>query len=169
MFVVLNPSTQPEVYLQASDADETVRSDKGEIVLRKYAPGTVQYIVVPPDGKIEEKRLVTPSRPLSTLALREGRSRTALEANGDVYKCRFDCAKDLVPSARLAVEGKTQVVEAKLNGRDLGLRFACPFSFELGGALREGANELELRHAEPYTFTSRLGNTKVVPYYEFHV
>jgi hypothetical protein len=72
-------------------------------------------------------------------------------------------------SARLVVEGMTQVIEAKLNGRDLGLRFAYPFSFELGGALRAGPNELELRHVERYTFTSRLGNIKVVPYYEFRV
>jgi len=63
----------------------------------------------------------------------------------------------------------TQVVEAKLNGKDLGLRSAHPFSFELGGALRAGANELELRHAERYTFTSGLGNIKVVPYYEVRV
>ena len=169
VFVVLNPSARPEVCLQASDADETVRSDKGEIVLRKYAPGTVQYVVARPDGKIEEKRLVTPSRPLSTLALREGWSRTPLEPNGALYKCHFDWPKDLVPSARLVVEGMTQVIEAKVNGKDLGLRFAYPFSFELGGALRAGPNELELRHVERYTFTSRLGNIKVVPYYEFRV
>jgi hypothetical protein len=129
----------------------------------------VQYVVARPDGKIEEKRLVTPSRPLSTLALREGWSRTPLEPNGALYKCHFDWPKDLVPSARLVVEGMTQVIEAKLNGRDLGLRFAYPFSFELGGALRAGPNELELRHVERYTFTSRLGNIKVVPYYEFRV
>jgi hypothetical protein len=169
VFVVLNPSARPEVYLQASDADEAVRSDTGEIILRKYAPGTVQYTVARPDGKIEEKRLVTPSRPLSTLTLREGWSRTALEPNGALYKCRFDWPKDWVPSAKLAVEGMTQVVEAKLNGRDLGLRFAYSFVFELGGALRAGANELELRHVERYTFPSRLGNIKVVPYYEFRV
>jgi hypothetical protein len=169
VFVVLNPSARPEVHLQASDADETVRSDKGEVVLRKYAPGTVQCIVAHPDGKIEEKRLVTPSRPLSPLALREGWSRTPLEPNGALYKCRFDWPEDLLPSAKLVVEGMTQVVEAKLNGRDLGLRFAYPFSFELGGALQAGPNELELRHVERYTFTSRLGNIKVVPYYEFLV
>jgi hypothetical protein len=169
VFVVLNPSARPEVYLQASDADEAVRSDTGEIILRKYAPGTVQYTVARPDGKIEEKRLVTPSRPLSTLTLREGWSRTPLEPNGALYKCRFDWPRDWVPSAKLVVEGMTQIVEAKLNGKELGLRFAYPFSFELGGALRAGANELELRHVERYTFTSRLGNIKVVPYYEFRV
>jgi len=92
-----------------------------------------------------------------------------VEPNGALCKCRFDWPKDLVPSARLVVEGMTQVIDAKLNGKDLGLRFAYPFSFELGGALRMGPNELELRHVEQYTFTSRLRNIKVVPYYEFRV
>ena len=77
--------------------------------------------------------------------------------------------RNLVLSARLVVEGMSQVIEAKLNGKELGLRFAYPFSFELGDALRSGPNELELRHVERYTFTSRLGNIKVVPYYEFRV
>jgi hypothetical protein len=62
-----------------------------------------------------------------------------------------------------------QVIEAKLNGKDLGLRFAYPFSFELGSALLPGSNQLELQHVERYTLTSRLGNIKVVPYYEFRV
>jgi len=101
--------------------------------------------VVRPDGKIEQKRLVTSSRPLFTMALREGWTRTPLEPNGALYQCRFDWPKDFVPSASLVVEGMTQVIEAKLNGKDLGLRFAYPFSLELGDALLPGSNQLELQ------------------------
>jgi hypothetical protein len=63
----------------------------------------------------------------------------------------------------------TQVIEARLNGKDLGLRFAYPFRFDLAGALRAGSNELELRHVERYSFKSRLGKIKIVPYYEFRI
>jgi hypothetical protein len=46
---------------------------------------------------VKSKWLVTSSRPLFTMALREGWSRTPLEPNGALYKCRFDWPKDFVP------------------------------------------------------------------------
>jgi hypothetical protein len=92
-----------------------------------------------------------------------------VEPNGALYKCRFAWPGGQVTTAKLVIGDMSQVIEAKLNGKDLGLRFAYPFNFELAGALRPGSNELELRHVERYTFTSRLGNIKVVPYYEFRV
>ncbi len=83
--------------------------------------------------------------------------------------CRFDWPQGSVLSAGLVIEGMTQVIEAKLNGKDLGLRFAYPYRFELGGALRPGSNELELRLVERYTFKPRRGNIKIVPYCEFRI
>jgi len=168
VFVVSNPSAQPETHLETCDADEVVRGAGGKITVKKYAPGTIAYRVWR-NGSIEEKRLMAPIRPLSTMALREGWTNSPAESGGVLYKCRFDWPQDAVLSAGLVIEGMNQVIEAKLNGKNLGLRFAYPFRFELGGALRSGSNELELRHVERYTFKSLLGNIKIIPYYEFQI
>jgi hypothetical protein len=117
----------------------------------------------------EQKAFVTADKPLSTLNLKEGWASSPGESGGVVYKCRFNWPQGSVTSAGLVIEGMTQVIEAKLNGNDLGLRFAPPFRFELGGALRPGSNELELRHVERYSFKSHLGNIKIAPYYEFRI
>jgi hypothetical protein len=169
VFIVLNPSAHPQTHLRTSDADEVARDDGGGIRLRKFTPGTLAYTVVHPDGKIEEKQVVTPARALTPLLLREGWSRTPVPPNGAIYKCRFDFPADLGPSAKLTLEDMTQSLEVKLNGKELGWRFAYPFDFDLGEALRPGPNELELRHVERYTFTSHLGKIKVAPYYEYRV
>jgi hypothetical protein len=92
-----------------------------------------------------------------------------VESGGVLYKCRFDWPRDTLLTAALVIDGMTQVIKARLNGKDLGLRFAYPFRFDLGGALQTGSNELELHHVERYLFQSRLGNIKIVPYYEFRV
>lgn len=168
VFVVLNPSAQPETHLQASDADEVVRGSGGEITVKKYTPGTVAYRVWR-HGSIEEKRLTTGISPLSTMALRERWSNSPAESGGVLYQCRFDWPQEAGLSAALVIEDMTQVIEPKLNGKDLGLRFAYPFRFELGGALRSGSNELEIRHVERYTLKSLLGNIKIIPYYEFQI
>jgi hypothetical protein len=69
----------------------------------------------------------------------------------------------------LEISGMTQVLRVKLNGQDLGTRFTYPFRFELGSALREGRNEIELEHVERHTFTSKLGRVRLIPYYEFRI
>jgi hypothetical protein len=168
VFIVLNPEAKPATVLQSCDADEVVRSPDGGITLRKYGPGTIQCEVLRPHGG-EEKRLSTPSRVLAPLHLQEGWSETPDESGGTLYKCRFDWPLDAVLSAALVIEGMTQVIEAKLNGKELGLRFAYPFRFELEDALRPGSNELELRHVERYSFESHLGNIRIVPYYELRL
>jgi hypothetical protein len=169
VFVVLNPSARAQPHLQICDADEVVRSSGGEIIVRKYAPGTVQCTILRPISGKEQKAFVTADKPLSTLNLKEGWASSPGESGGVVYKCRFNWPQGSVTSAGLVIEGMTQVIEAKLNGNDLGLRFAPPFRFELGGALRPGSNELELRHVERYSFKSHLGNIKIAPYYEFRI
>jgi hypothetical protein len=169
VFVVLRPSAQPQSHLQTCDADEVSRGTGGEITVKKYSPGTVQCAVVRSNDVARNKTLVTPSEPLLSMALREGWSSGLAESGGVLYKCQFEWPQKSVLSAGLVIEGMTQVIEAKLNGKDLGLRFAYPFRFELGGALRTGPNELELRHVERYSFKSHLGNIKIVPYYEFRV
>ncbi|MCX6622264.1 MAG: hypothetical protein NTY38_14590 [Acidobacteria bacterium] len=68
------------------------------------------------------------------------------------------------PNARLAIEGMTQILHAKLNGTPLGTRLAHPFRFDLSAALRTGSNALELQHTERHTFRSRLGSVHVLPY-----
>jgi hypothetical protein len=168
VFVFVNPSAKPQIHLRNCDADEVVRGKGGEITVKKYTPGSIQYTVAGPH-ELEENRPVTPTSPLSTIDLRQGWISSPADSGGVLYKCQFDWPHDAVLSAELVIEGMTQVLEARLNGKDLGLRFAYPFRFELGGALRPGSNELELRHVERYSFPSRLGNIKIVPYYEFRI
>ena len=164
VFVIVNPSAKPQPHIVASDADEAIRNVDGGIILRKYAPGSVHYTTA--EGKTAETRSAGSGE---ILALREAWSRTPVEGNGAVYKCRFDWPQDAAPSARLVVEDMTQMIWVKLNGKDVGSRFSYPFHFELGSALRPGPNELELRHVERHTFTSRLGKVTVVPYNEFRI
>ncbi len=101
--------------------------------------------------------------------LHEGWSRTPIEPNGATYKIRFDWRQSQAASAVLATEGMTEVIHVKLNGRNLGMRFTYPFRFDLGAALRPGSNELELTHIERHTFTSKLGEIWLRPYYELRV
>ena len=138
VFIIVNPSAQPETYLRRYDADEVVRGKGGEISLRKYTPGTVQCSVVRHNDDNEQKSLVSPIRPLSTFALRDGWSNSRVESGGVLYKCRFDWPRDTLLTAALVIDGMTQVIKARLNGKDLGLRFAYPFRFDLGGALQTG-------------------------------
>jgi len=168
VFVVVNPSAQPQSHLRTCDADEVSRDKGGEISVKKYAPGTVQYSAVGNDHT-PDIPLATPSEPLESMALQDGWSSRPAESGGVLYKCQFEWPQNSLRSAGLGIEGMTQVIEARLNGKDLGLRFAYPFRFDLAGALRAGSNELELRHVERYSFKSRLGKIKIVPYYEFRI
>jgi hypothetical protein len=168
-FVVVNPSVKPKAHLVISNADEAVRTESGAIILKKYEPGTFEYSIAESDGRIYDERAATGAGPLATLTLREGWSSTPIEPNGALYKCGFEWPHGEGIGAVLVIEGMSQVISAKLNHEDLGTRFVHPFRFELGSALRPGANELELRHVERYNFKSRLGNIRVAPYYELRV
>ena len=169
LFVVVNPSAPLQSHLTACDADDEVRDGSGQIVLRQYAPGHVRYAIARGADNVAEKEVATPSRPLTVLPLQEGWSRSPFDLNGALYSCTFDWPAQAPLTAALVIEDMTQVIGVKLNGRDLGQRFTYPFRFELGSALRTGPNQLEVRHVERYTFTSRLGKVRVVPYYELHV
>lgn len=169
VFVVLNPAAGSQPHIVACDADEVVRGESGQVLLRKYTPGRVRYAVARDGDRIEENELATPSRPLIAMPLQEGWSRSPIDPNGAVYSCAFDWPQQAPLSAVLIVEDMTQVIMVRLNGKDLGQRFTYPFRFELGSALQAGRNQLELRHVERYTFTSRLGKVRVASYYELHV
>lgn len=169
VFIVLNPSAQPQAHLVEADADEVERTEHGDIRLRTYAPGTYHYVLAGAQGGREEKQWATPSGKLSSIPLTEGWTRTPSEPNGAIYKCRFEWPASNVRSAHLEIEDMTQIIEARLNGQSLGTRFVHPFRFDVQAALRSGVNELELRHIERYTFTSRLGTVRLVPYYELRI
>ncbi len=169
VFVVANHSAEAQPHIASSNADEVLRGDHGEIILRKYKPGALLYALVQSDGKITYKQVSTPSAELAPVTISEGWSRMPLEGNGAIYRVRFDWPRGNAPSGVLLIEDMTQVIHAKLNGKDLGMRFTYPFRFDLGTALKPGPNELELKHIERHTFTSRLGKVKVQPYYEFRV
>ena len=98
-----------------------------------------------------------------------GWTRTATEGNGAIYRTNFEWPSDAAATAALVIEGMTEVIHVKLNGKDLGLRFSYPFRFDLGAALRPGRNTLELEHIERYTFTSKLGTVRIVPYQALEV
>ncbi len=169
VFVVINPSAAPLPHVVACDADEALRDSGGSIILRKYSPGAFLYSWARPDGSVIGKQENTPLAQLMPVRLHEGWSRTPIEPNGATYKIRFDWRQSQAASAVLATEGMTEVIHVKLNGRNLGMRFTYPFRFDLGAALRPGSNELELTHIERHTFTSKLGEIWLRPYYELRV
>jgi hypothetical protein len=169
LFIVVNPSAQPETYITETDADGLERTEDGTIKLRTYTPGLVHYAVVRGKGSKEEKQWSTPSGKLSPLALTEGWTRTPSEPNGAIYKRNFEWTASEALFADLAIEDMTQVIEVKLNGTSLGSCFVNPFKFDMQPALRSGVNELELRHIERYKFTSQLGTVRITPYYEHRI
>lgn len=169
VFVVVSPSATPLKHLIESTADEVLRGADGGIILRKYGPGVLRYQVVQPEGAMASREIRTPASPVSPQPLEGGWSRTPVEPNGAAYRIRFDWTNTTARSAVLAIEDMTQVLHVKLNGRDLGMRFAYPFRFDLGDALKRGSNELEITHVERHTFTSKLGKIRLEPYYELRV
>lgn len=169
VFVVLNPSGQSLPHVVSTNADEILRGSDGRIALRQYKAGTLRYALAQADGKMERKQANTASKELAPLEIREGWSRTPFKPNGAVYKARFRWPQAAPRSARLAIENMTQVIHATLNGKDLGMRFTYPFHFDLSSALQPGLNELELKHIERYSFTSKLGDITVNPFYEIRV
>jgi hypothetical protein len=169
LFIVVNLSAHPEPYITETDADGLERTEMGAIKLRRRTPGLVHYVVARGRGGKEEKEWATPPGQLSPIALKEGWTRNPSEPNGVIYRRKFDWTASESQSADLTIEDMTQVIEVKLNGTSLGSRFVHPFKFDMQPALRAGVNELELRHVERYTFTSRLGMVRVVPYYEYMI
>jgi hypothetical protein len=139
VFVVVNPSAQPQHHLERPNADEVRRLADGAIELRDYA--------------LPAQRLV------------EGWSRMSLDGNAARYTTSFDWIPAPDRSAELRVERMTEVIRVRLNGADLGMKFAYPFRFDLAGHLRAGRNTLEIEHVERNTFESKLGDVSLVPYY----
>ncbi|MGH9453343.1 MAG: glycosyl hydrolase [Terriglobia bacterium] len=169
LFVVINPSAAALLHLTSCDAGEVVRGSNEHIILRKHTPGTFNYELEHADGARVGKQMDTPSQDLASIKLREGWSRAPLKPNGAIYKVKFDWPGGPAQSATLVIGNMTQVIHAKLNGKDLGTRFTYPFRFDLSAALRPGQNELELKHVERHTFTSQLGDVLLQPYYEIAV
>ncbi len=164
VFIVVDPSARPQPHLERVFADEVRRLEDGSIEARKYTPGFVEYSLAR-GGQVEEKRVATATGILSPLPLKEGWSRTALGGNAARYRTSFEWEAGPGKAAELRIDDMTQVIRVRLNGEDVGMRFAHPFRFDLSGRLRSGQNTLELEHVERYTFESRLGEVRVVPYY----
>jgi len=169
LFVVPNPTARPQPHLADTDADEVTRTTDGHLVLKKFAAGSVHFRVVEPDGVSVEKQFVTAPRRLTRQTVRQGWERTPIEPNGATYRAKFEWTPRTGVSAELVVTDMSQVIHVKLNGKELGMRFTYPYHFELGPALQAGENQLELEHVERYTFTSKLGTVRIVPYYLFRI
>jgi hypothetical protein len=116
-----------------------------------------------------EKQFVTAPGRLTRQTVQQGWERTPIEPNGATYQAKFDWTPQTGVSAELVVTDMSQVIHVRLNGKELGMRFTYPYRFELGPALQAGENELELKHIERYTFTSKLGTVRIVPYYLFRI
>jgi hypothetical protein len=169
VFVVVNPSAAALPHLLACDAHEALRGANGKIILRKYGPGIFRYSLADGGSGAATREAATPPTALVAIALQQAWSRRSVQPNGATYRITFDWRQDHARSAVLIIDDMTQVIHVKLNGRDLGMRFARPFRFDLGSALRLGSNQLELKHVERHTFTSMLGQIRLQPYYELRV
>ncbi|HUZ46345.1 MAG TPA: glycosyl hydrolase [Terriglobia bacterium] len=168
VFVVLNPAAKPLPHVVAANADEVVRDANGRIRLRMYSPGTLRYSLQEQDGATVPKQIKRPRQQLKPLTI-HGWSRTEIEPNGALYKGGFDWPYDTPASAGLLLSNMTQVVSVKLNGKALGMRFTYPFRFDLGPGIQAGSNEIEIEHIERYTYVSKLGDVKLIPYFETRV
>ncbi len=164
VFIVINPTDPPQPYLETVFADEVRRTDDGAIELREYAPGFVEYSLVS-GARTQTKRVATAKDDLSQMPLREGWSRTPLGGNAVRYRTSFDWQPAPGKAAELRIGNMTQLIRVRLNGEEVGMRFAHPFRFDLNGRLRDGKNTLEIEHVERHTFESKLGEVSVVPYY----
>lgn len=168
IFVVVT-ADKPLTHVALTNADELQRGAGGSIVLRKRQPGILFYELVDAGGAAARRQIETPPETLVPLTLRDGWTRAPRVPNGATYTCSFPWRELRFVSAALSIENMTQVIEVKLNGKPLGMKFTYPFRFDLGPALRDGSNELEITHTERHTFTSSLGQISVQPFYEFHV
>jgi hypothetical protein len=163
VFIVVNPAAAPQSHVTSTDADFVCRTAAGKVSLRKYGRGLVHYST----GTGKERTWETPARDLKPILVSDRWTRTPADGNAATYSAQFDAPG--VEKAELRISGMTQVVHGTLNGRDLGMRFAHPFSFDLATGLKAAGNQLELRHVERYTFTSTAGVVSVTPYYSLEV
>ena len=60
------------------------------------------------------------------------------------YRGNFDWSGDLPGLSSLRFGQVREAAEVRLNGRSLGVIFSAPFVIDLGKALRQGANEIEI-------------------------
>jgi hypothetical protein len=157
-FVVVNPAARPQTYLLKTDADRVLRRDDGKIELRQYGADTVQYVT-----ENGQERTWRPSAAREPLLLTDGWQHTAGARGAATYTASFKSG-GLGPTAELHITGMNQVLHPKLNGHDLGMRFAWPFRFDLGTHLISSTNQIEIAHVERHTYESKLGEVKIVPY-----
>jgi len=169
VFVVVNPNASPLPHLMSCSADEVLRAANGQIILRKCGRGTFRYEMEQDSGRITRNEVNTPSTRLAKIALHDGWSRTPIQTNGAIYAIKFDWPQAHTESATLVIEDMTQVIGVRLNGKDLGTRFTYPFRFDLGSGLKAGSNDLRIQHIERYTYTSKLGQISLHPYYELRI
>lgn len=165
VFVVVNPEAKPRPWLVEAEAERVLRLDSGAIELRRYSPGRIRCRLAQPGGAISGKEHATPRLPLHELRIGAGWDRAPGAANSATYAARFDWQAGADAGAELRIRGMSQVISARLNGREMGTRFTYPFRFDLTAALQPGRNELELHHVERHTFESKLGDVRIVPYY----
>jgi hypothetical protein len=158
LFVVVNPAAPAQTHLLETDADRVLRRDDGKIELRHYGAGAVHYVTA--SG---HECTWTPDAVQEPALLSDGWQRTPGARGAAAYTATFK-SSGLGPSAELHINGMTQVIHPTLNGHDLGMRFAWPFRFDLGPYLVPSANLLEISHVERYSYESKLGAVRIVPY-----
>ena len=164
VFVVVNPEVSSQPHLMDSNADDVLRERDARLALRKFSPGSFRYTIVQPNGSAREAESATPAASLEPIELRRDWVRKP-ESQGVLYQASFDWRQPAESGAVLEICDMNQVIFVRLNGQDLGMRFAYPFQFDLSRTLRAGRNEVEIRHVERDGFTSHLGRVRVVPYY----
>jgi hypothetical protein len=169
LFVVINPQAKPLTHLKEAEADEVLREDKGDVILRQFHAEPVRYTTSYASGRSSRESRYLPGPLPPSLELAEEWERTETQGNTAVYHCGFNWPNLQPCKAVLQIEGMTQVISASLNGHDLGTRFTYPFRFDAGPELVSGTNRLELRHTERYQYKSALGRIKLLPYYEWRV
>jgi hypothetical protein len=158
LFVVVNPDAHPQRHLLKTDAARTFRRDSGAIELRHFSPGAVHYVT-----EDEQEQTWNPATVREPVVLSGTWKRTPGTRGAASYTTNFDSGP-LGLLAELHVNGMTEIIHPRLNGHDLGMRFAWPFRFDLRPHLSPSTNQLEISHVERHTYESMLGEIRIVPY-----
>ena len=83
------------------------------------------------DDYYEQQKLLSPKTIVATLVGEEVLMKIRQELNRKA-------------PARLELKGASEVIEANVNGKPVGLRFCSPYCFEVGKELRAGGNRIEI-------------------------
>ncbi|MGZ4887123.1 MAG: glycosyl hydrolase, partial [Candidatus Aminicenantales bacterium] len=144
IFVVAGGATADAEPLET--ARDAAASSRGEVAAAaKAAITNVDRVTLGPEWSLsfEGPDAPPPAKLQSLISWTELRGGKYFSGTG-IYRASFDWAKPLPGRCVLRFGLVREAAEVKLNGRWLGIIFNPPWAVELGPALRQGRNDIEI-------------------------